>query len=378
VARRSNGEGTIYRRADGRWCTMVTLEDGRRKVIYTRSRQSASEKLKDALQARTAGVLVSDERQTVGQYLAEWLAETAKPTIRVSTYTSYESIVRLHLIPTIGRVPVRKLTPQQVQRLLNDKHRAGLKPKRIHAALRAALNDAVKFGIVPRNVAALVTPPRVADYEIEPFSPDQVRTLLFGLKGNRLEALYSVAVAMGVRQGEALGLRWEDVDFSAGTLRVRYGLQRIKGKFDLVETKTRKSRRTLYMPAVTLVALREHRTRQLEERLAFGPDWARTDLVFTTPVGTPIDASNLRHSFYRLLKAIGLPQRRFHDLRHSCATLLLVQGVPARVVMETLGHSQITLTLNTYSHVPSELQREAATRMNDLLSERRPDASRER
>jgi len=378
VARRANGEGSIFRRSDGRWCATVTLEDGHRKVIYTRTRQEASDKMKDAQRARELGVLVTDERQTVAQYLAEWLAETARPRIRPSTYTSYESIVRKHIVPAIGKVPVRKLSPQQVQRLLNEKHAAGLNPKRMHSVLRAALNQAVKFGIVPRNVATMVTPPRIARYEIEAFTPDQVRTLLTSLKGHRLEALYSVAVAMGLRQGEALGLRWEDVDFASGTLRVRYALQRIDGRFELVEPKTLKSRRTLYLPALTLGALREHRTRQLEERLAFGPEWARTDLVFTTPLGTPIDANNLRHSFQRYLKGIGLPKRRFHDLRHSCATLLLVQGVPARVVMETLGHSQISLTLNTYSHVPSELQREAAVRMNDFLSDRRPDASRER
>lgn len=378
MARRANGEGSIFRRSDGRWCATVTLDDGRRKVIYTRSRQEASQKMKDAQTARDLGVLVTDERQTVAEYLAEWLAETAKPRIRPSTYTSYESIVRKHIVPAIGRVPVRKLTPQHVQRLLNEKHAAGLNPKRMHGVLRAALNQAVKFGIVPRNVATMVTPPRIARYEIEAFTPDQIRTLLASLKGHRLEALYSVAVAMGLRQGEALGLRWEDVDFAGGTLRVRYALQRIDRKFELVEPKTQKSRRTLYLPALTLTALREHRTRQLEERLAYGPDWARTDLVFTTPVGTPIDSRNLTLSFQRLLKRIGLPKRRFHDLRHSCATLLLVQGVPARVVMETLGHSQITLTLNTYSHVPSELQREAATRMNDFLSERKSDASRER
>ena len=378
MAKRGHGEGTIFRRSDGRWCGMVSLEDGRRKVLYAKSRQEISQKIAEALRVKTLGVLVTDERQTVAQYLTEWLRDTAKPRIRPSTYTSYESIVRKHIVPAIGRVPVRKLTPQQVQRLLNDKHAAGLNPKRMHGVLRAALNQAVKFGVVPRNVATMVTPPRIAAYEIEPFTPNQVRTLLSALQGHRLEALYSVAVAMGLRQGEALGLRWEDIDFAAGTLRVRYALQRIEGKFELVEPKTTKSRRTLYLPAMTLGALREHRTGQLEERLAAGPTWTESDLVFTTPTGTPIDSRNLTLSFQRLLQRSGLPKRRFHDLRHSCATLLLVQGVPARVVMETLGHSQISLTLNTYSHVPSELQREAAVRMNDFLTERRPDAGRER
>jgi integrase len=372
VPRRINGEGTIYRRKDGRWCAMVTLEDGGRKVLYARSRQEISEKLKRAIGARQDGSLVRDERQTLSEYLEEWLRETAKPRIRPSTFTSYESIVRKHISPVLGRVPVRKLTPQEVQRWLNAKHQRGLNTRRMHGILRAALNQGVKFGVVPRNVATMVTPPRTPSYEIEPFSPDQIKTLLEALQGHRLEALYSVAIAMGLRQGEALGLRWEDVNFKIGTLRVRYALQRIDGRFELVEPKTQKSRRILYLPAVTLDSLKEHRARQAAERLAAGPDWTDSGLVFTTPTGTPIDSKNLTLSFQRFLKRIGLPKRRFHDLRHSCATLLLVQGVPSRVVMETLGHSQISLTLNTYSHVPTELQREAATRMNDFLTNQPP------
>ena len=378
MARRGNGEGSIYKREDGRWCGMVSLDDGRRKVVYARTRQEITKKLADALKAKALGVLVTDERQTVEEHLEEWLRDTAKPRIRPSTFTSYESIVRKHIVPAIGKVPVRKLTPQQVQRLLNERHEAGLNPKRMHGVLRAALSQAVRFGIVPRNVAAMVTPPRIRQYEIEPFTPDQIRTLLEKLKGHRLEALYSVAVAMGLRQGEALGLRWEDVDLTGGTLRVRHALQRVEGKFELVEPKTVKSRRTLYLPETTLKALRAHRGHQIVEKLRGGPGWNQEDLVFTTPIGTPIDSRNLTLSFQRLLARVGLPKRRFHDLRHSCATLLLVQGVPARVVMETLGHSQIALTLNTYSHVPSELQREAADRMDRFLTHRPQDNDRER
>jgi len=349
---------------------MVTLENGGRKVIYARTRALAGQKLADALKAKELGVLVSDERQTLEEYMNEWLVETARPRIRPSTYTSYESITKLHIIPSLGKIPVRKLTPQQVQSWLNQKFRAGLNPARMRGILRVALNHAVRFEIVSRNVATMVRLPRIPRYEIEPFTPKQIRTLLDALRGHRLEALYSVAVAMGLRQGEALGLRWEDVDFDEGTLSVRHALQRIEGKFELVEPKTPRSRRTLYLPMATLRSLREHRAGQLKERLLAGPGWEDRGLVFTTPTGTPIDARNLTLSFQRMLKRFGLPKRRFHDLRHSCATLLLVQGVPARVVMETLGHSQISLTLNTYSHVPSELQREAAHRMDDFFDER--------
>jgi integrase len=329
-----------------------------------------AERLTELLRAKAADMLVVDERQTVGQFMTQWLLESAKPRLRPSTYTSYESITKLHLLPELGRIPLRKLSPQHVQRLLNQKHATGLNTRRLHGILRAALNQAYRWGLVPRNVATMVQPPRARPFEIEPFTGDQIRTLLDALKGHRLEALYAVAVAMGLRQGEALGLRWEDVDLEAKTLHVRHALQRVDGQFQLVEPKTRKSRRTLNMPEIVASRLRVHRKAQVRERLAAGSAWQQSGLVFTTPTGTPIDAKNLTVSFQRFLKLIGLPKRRFHDLRHSCATLLLVQGVPARVVMETLGHSQISLTLNTYSHVPSELQKEAARRMDDLLRQR--------
>jgi integrase len=227
----------------------------------------------------------------------------------------------------------------------------------------------VKAGYLGRNVATLVDPPRVPHKEIEPFTPSQVRVLLEAIKGNRLEALYSVALAIGLRQGEALGLRWEDVDFQAGLIHARYELQRFEGKFHLVELKSRRSHRTLAMPPYIADKLREHGAMQREEHLLLGPEWHDNDLVFTSQTGRPLDGKNVTRAFQRLLRRAGLPKRRFYDLRHSCATLLLVQGVPARVVMEILGHSQIGLTMNTYTHVLPELSRAAASGMQKFLAD---------
>jgi len=249
-------------------------------------------------------------------------------------------------------------------------------PKTVQYArgvLRTALNQALRWGLVSRNVADLVDGPKVERHEIQPFSPEEARTFLAAVRGDRLEALYSVALTMGLRQGEALGLRWEDVDLDTGTMHVRHQLQRIDGKLTLVPLKTARSRRTLALPDSITFGLREHRLRQLEDAVKAGKRWKGPKPnedgahVYTTAIGTPLEARNVVRAYTAIVKRAGLPHRRFHDLRHSCATLLLVQGVSPRVVMEILGHSQISLTMNTYSHVVPELGREAARRMDALL-----------
>ena len=280
---------------------------------------------------------------------------------------------RLHLKPIIGTVPLDKLSPMHVQRLMNQKIAEGLKPKTIRyirGTLRSALNHGVRWGLISRNAAALVASPRVEQYEIKPLTPVEARTLLQSLRGDRLEALYSVALTMGLRQGEALGLRWQEVDLELGYMRISKQLQRIDGRLQLVEPKTSRSRRSLAMPSAIVLGLREHQNRQGAERRLAGDRWMEGGFVFATPEGKPLDGTAITKQFHRHLERAGLAQRRFHDLRHSCATLLLVQGVSPRVVMDVLGHSQIGLTMNTYSHVIPELRREAADRMDQLLTGR--------
>ncbi len=181
--------------------------------------------------------------------------------------------------------------------------------------------------------------------------------------------MYTVALALGLRQGEALGVRWEDVDLEAQTLRVRYALQRIDRKPTFVEPKTTRSRRTLPLPPSIVTALRAHRVRQLEERLLAGERWQDWNLVFASTVGTPLDGHNVTHRLQKHLERAGLPRQRFHDLRHCCASLLLAQGVHPRAVMEILGHSQIALTMDTYSHVMPAMLRDAANLMDGILGE---------
>ena len=368
--RRGNGEGSIYQRANGTWAGIVSLPDARRRTVYGRTREDVRRKLAGLVRAQDEGTLTDARGETVSEFLDQWLAETVKRSVRRWTYVGYEVHVRLHIKPLLGRVLLDKLTPLHVQSLLNRKLESGLSPKSVRAirgTLRTALNHAMKWGMVARNAAALVDGPRVERFEIEPFTPDEARLFLASIKGDRLEALYSVALTMGLRQGEALGLRWQDVDLDVGCIRVNRQLQRVDGELQLVELKTKSSRRTLVMPASIVAGLHEHRSRQSEERESAKATWQDFDLVFTAPNGRPLEGTTVSRQFHLHLHRAGLAQRRFHDLRHSCATLLLVQGVSPRVVMEVLGHSEIAITMDTYSHVIPELRRDAAERMNELL-----------
>jgi integrase len=216
-------------------------------------------------------------------------------------------------------------------------------------------------------VALLVDAPRVRRAEVKPFTPDKARKFLDAAREDRLEGLYAVAM-LGLRQGEILGLRWPDINLVAGTVSVRQSLQRVGGKLTAVDTKTDRSRRSVRLPQVTAAALVRHQARQQEERQSAGSLWKENDFVFTTTIGTPMDGPTVTHRFQNLLQSAGLPRMRFHDLRHTCATLLLAQGVHPRVVMEILGHSQIAITMNLYSHVIPAMQEEVATRLDEILS----------
>jgi integrase len=365
AARRGRDEGSIYQRADGRWVGMVSWMAGgkrRRRAVYGDTKREATRKLKIVQRSIADGQTVTNDRETLSAFLARWLRDSAAPTIRPSTLISYRSLIRTHVDPAIGSIRLSQLGPADIQRFLNGRTELGLSPRRVqylHAVLRRALGQALRWGLISRNVATLVDPPRVPRAEVRPLTTDQARDLLQAARGDRLEAIYTVALALGLRQGEILGLRWDDVDSEAATVRVQNSLQRLGPGWELVEPKSARSRRTIAMPAIVTTALRAHRTRQLQERVWAGSRWQEHGFVFTSTIGTPLNGSTVTHRFQVLLEAAGLPRQRFHDLRHACATLLLAQGVSARVVMETLGHSQIALTMNTYSHVAPELQRDA-------------------
>jgi len=336
MAKRGQNEGSITKRKDGRWIARLTVgyEGGKqkRKCIYGRTREEVAGKLAVALKAKQDGLPVSNDRITFGQFLDKWLEDSVKPSVRPRTCVSYEQLIRVHVVPTLGKIKLAKLSPGDIQTLLNRKLKDGLAPasvRKMHAVIRRALQVAYKWELVPRNVATLANPPRVKHFEVKPLSQEQTSAFLNAVKGDRLEALYTVAIALGLRRGEALALRWEDINLEAGTLRVCHTLQNLKGGgWTLAEPKSRNSRRTLGLPQFASAALRDHRKRQLEEKMLAGPQWQDHGFVFTTPAGTPLDGQNFYHRCFKpLLKKSGLPDIRFHDLRHSCASLLLL--IPA-------------------------------------------------
>jgi integrase len=370
--KRANGEGSVFfHSGKRRWCAKITLPGGKRVSLYAATRQEASRRMVDALKSREQGTLVVVPKMTLHKFLSQWLAQSVRPNVRPWTYKGYEVIVRVHLAPEIGHLSLTDLNAQHVQALMNKKIAGGLSPKTvqyIRGVLRTALNEAIRWELVSRNVASLVRGPRSERKPITPFGPADAMRLLEAAQSDRLGALYSVALALGLRQGEALGLTWSHVDFDRAVLRVEQQLQRVDGKLTLVPLKTSQSRRTLPMPDIISDGLRLHQGKQQRERRAAGSRWQDTGLVFTTPIGTGLDGPNVTKGFQRLLARSSLEKRRFHDLRHSCASLLLAQNVSPRVVMEILGHSQISLTMNTYTHVLPDLKREAVMSIDAILT----------
>jgi integrase len=376
VKRRANGEGGVTRRKDGSWMARYTVQtpSGRkRKVIYAEGYEEARKKLAEAIADRDRGLVHDSGGLTVGEYLGRWLEDSVRGSVRPYTHQTYESLVRLHMNPALGATKLKDLAPAQVQSLYRRKLDEGLAPKTVkylHTTLHRALKQAVRWGLVPRNAAAAVDPPRASPPEIKPLSPAEARQLLAAAGGDRLEALYLLAVSTGMRQGEILGLGWEDADLDEGVVRVRRTLTLARGGPRLAEPKTRGSRRQVRLTAGAVEALGRHRERQGAERAAAGDSWNDRGLVFTTTIGTPIRRAKLhRESWKPLLRRAGVRDVRFHDLRHTCATLLLTKGVHPKIVSEMLGHSSIAITLDIYSHVIPGLGGVAASAMEEALSE---------
>jgi integrase len=373
MGKRANGEGTVYRRKDGRWVASIKLENGQRKSIYCKTQQEAIKAARKANQAKDQGTLITAEDQMLGEFLTSWLQEVAIHRVRTRTYIRYRELITLHVLPGLGKIKLQKLSARHLQGLYNQKLEAGYSPqtvKHVHRVLHCALKDALRWELVARNVCENVDAPRVPKKEMKILTAEQAQHLLVVAQEDPLEALYVLALTTGMRQGELLGLKWEDLDLVQGTVQIRRTITRLRGEgFVTTEPKTAKSRRKVHLAQLAIEALRRHRVRQNEARLAAGPAWDDQGWVFCNTVGRPIEVGNLIHrSFRPLLAKAGLPTIRFHDLRHSVASLLLLLEVHAKVVQEILGHSQIGLTLDTYSHVLPSLQEEAVQRLNALLS----------
>jgi len=338
--RRGQGEGSIYKMKDGRWRAAVMVgwkvtpggkRIAERRVFTAATRHEVAEDLTAALRDRDRGINIKSGKQTVGDFLAAWLEDTVKPSVRPKTYRSYEQMVRNHLaktvpaeewqkrkldsVPGLKDVLLSKLTLQRLQQFFNQKLAAGNSPalvRYLRVVLRVSLNEALKGDLIARNVAELATPPKSEKHEVLPFAPEQAGRFLMAAMGHRLETLFTSALAIGLRSGECSALHWTDIDLAKAEVTVRHTLQRVKladeekGQLTLLPPKSKKSRRTISLPAVCVTALRAHQERQAHERALAGGRWQETGYVFTSTIGTPIDDRKVLKEFNALVTAADL------------------------------------------------------------------------
>ena len=411
MARNANGEGSIRQRADGRWegRAYVITTDGReiRKSVYGKTWDEVHAKL-TKLQADTmSGKRVASTRMTVREYIEFWFVEHASDRNRVrdTTYETYRYLASTYLVPTFGRLRLIRLRPFDIRRGLykikqtcqccaQGKDRARVDRGQaarccaktppeccrfvvsdgtilaLHRLLRVILQDAVSQDeLLTENVAKGLKLDHTYRPRFRTWTAKEARQFLRTVRDDRLYALYAVALALGLRRGEALGLRWQDVDLDAGIIWVRNTLRRINGQLRLGPTKTDASVRRVAMPKHCVNVLREHRDRQADERKRTGKGWHDTGYVFTSAVGTPIEPRNLNRHFYRLREEASVPHIRFHDLRHSCATLLYGQGVRLDNISDVLGHSSTAITKKIYIEVDDKVKRQTAEQLGFLFDE---------
>lgn len=377
--------GHIRKRGRDSWTVVVDLgrdaQTGRRRQFWRSvkgTKRDAEALLVQLLHQRDSGIDQPPGKISVGEYLQRWLRDYAGTNTSPATLVQYESFVRRHLIPALGNIPLAKLRPQHIQayysQALQDGRadgKGGLSATTVlhhHRVLREALQHAVRWQLIGRNPADATEPPRSARHEIPALTAGDAQRLLEAAEATSHGSLVYVAIMTGLRRGELLGLRWQDLDLDTGSLYVRQALQRLGGQgITFRAPKTRGSGRAVALSPDTVRRLRQHRQRQLEERLLLGQAYQDNGLVFATPMGMPSDPANLRRAWSRIVKAAGLGHLRFHDLRHAHATLMLAGGVHPKIVSERLGHSGIRITMDTYSHVMPGLQAQAAAQMDGLL-----------
>ena len=369
---KGHNEGTIRKRPDGRWEARVSLPDGGRKSIYGKTRDAVKRRMVSALDDVQKGQPLPNDKVTVQGFLDEWLEGTAKARLRTSTYLRYSTLIRLHVGPQVGRVAIGRLTAQQVQALWTKLQSDGLSPRtiiQVRAILRTALKQAVKHGLANRNAAALSDAPKAPAYKPVFLNAEQAESLLQAAKGHNLEALVTLALTSGLRAGEMLGLTWSDIDLEGRSLKVSRQQQRVGKELVICDPKTDRSARKIALTEIAVVALKAHKAAQLELlRAEIEAGRVVSGRVFTNETGGPVENSTVLRQFQRLVKDAKLPRMRLHDLRHSCATLLLSRGVHPRVAMELLGHSTIAMTMNVYSHVVPEIARDAANAMDAVFA----------
>ena len=359
--RRSRGEGSLfYLDTKKLWVAQITLSDGKRKVKYSKNQKEVREWLSATQNEAKQGTIVTKENVTFKDFVTNYMENVAKHKLRPKTIEVYNYLLTNHIIPEIGRFKLVQLRPDHLQSLYSKKVESGLSKRTVqfmHAIIHKALKQAMKWGMVSRNVADLVEPPKPNRPNLSVWTPGQVNTFLTATKDHRWHLIFLLAIYCGFREGEVLGIHRESVDLARGTIKVLHQAQSLKGGIVITEPKTDSSKRLVTVPKTALKTLSEYLAGLKSDK----------GLIFTTATGKPISPSNLQKAFKDEAVKAGLPKIRFHDLRHTSATLLLAGGVHPKVVQERLGHSHISLTLDTYSHVLPTMQEEAAEKLEKVL-----------
>src|SRR5829696_9711291 len=371
---RGNGAGTVYPRKnkDGKVIGYrgSYIVNGKRYYVSAKTKTETEQRLRQAMTDADRGLIFEAGALVLSDYLDMWL-RNIEDTVRQRTWERYEQIVRVHLKPTLGRLKLKSLTPTHLRGLYREKLDAGASNRTvqyIHTTLRRALQDAVTDELIPRNTADGIKAPKPKKKEINPLSPEQARAFLQAAQGDRFETLYVLAVQCGLRKGELLGLKWDDVDLKTGTLRVRRTLSETRSGHVFERPKNGKGR-SIKLTQAASEALKGHLERQLEEISGRGDAYQDQGLIFPSRKGTSMNARNLTaRSFKPILKRAGLPDIRLHDLRHTCATLMLWEGVHIKLVQELLGHATISITLDTYRYLLPGMGDEAAGAMERIFS----------
>jgi integrase len=397
---RGHGEGSIYQRKDETWAGVSRYTDPetgqtKKHFVYGKIRKEVVTK-KDAWEDEfKKGILPTKVKMTVEQWLETWMETYKKNSIRQNTFESYQVIINAHINPTIGKISLKELQPQQVQHMINEKSTSGrtrtdnygkkggpLSPRMveyIYSVLHTALEQAVKNGLVVRNVCDAVDKPKKVKHEFMPWTTEETNQFLSSIKDSRLFPFYLTECGTGLRRSEILGLQWPDIDFKTGTLTVRRSLVRVKGGYKFGEPKTKKSRRTIPLPEQVIQKLKAWKAWQSKEKMAWHalhidvepskkPEFNPLNMVFCDEIGQPLKPDFITTSFKRDLERAKLPDIRFHDLRHGHATMLLELGEDLKVISERLGHSSITMTADTYSHVREKMQKEASNKLDKVLN----------
>jgi integrase len=374
--------GTIKEARSGVWRLRFDGPDrnGERqqKQVTFRGTKRAAERELARLETEVgSGSYVAPVRETVAEFLERWLEAYAKTNTTARTFQRYSDIVRGHLVPALGQLTLTKLQPLHIQEYYSEAlatgrrdGNGGLSAKTVlhhHRVLREALKHAVKWRLIAVNPADATEPPRPQPHEIRVLSEDEVARLIDAAKGTPLAFPILVALSTGLRRGEILALRWEDIDLQRATLAVRQSLEETRDGIRFKVPKTKKSRRVVALPAALVEALVRHKGEQAQHRLMIGPDYRDHGLVIARPDGTPVRPNYITLAFTRLSRRCELHGVRFHDLRHTHATELLRQGIHPKVVSERLGHATVGMTLDVYSHVLPDMQEEAARRIDQAL-----------